>query len=384
MSVDQFTFNHTTGGALRFFDAKTGKVYDFADGDFKTDVAAATTPKIALTSGPADSLGTGRQINYGDVDLARFHRGPTPKRFAYGKYAGTSPAAGITPTEFFDDLVVQFGERGPADVRVISDVTCRTLEGYAVQMSARVERGGLPVNLMACGRALFTVNTGTDVITSVGHGRSNGDAIVFHTIVGGTLPGGLTADTAFYVINANTDDLQVSATPGGSAVDLTSTGTGPYFWDVPTCTVTIREHGSGVDSFTKTLTAADIINNSFEGENPEGTAFTVNTGTDVITATSHGLSDTNQFVVTTGPNATLPAPLAENTNYFARDTTANTLKAAATSGGTAIDITTAGTGVFSILPATDLFHKDRQYEVTVSMVLAGQTIAGETKILNWG
>jgi len=200
----------------------------------------------------------------------------------------------------------------------------------------------------------------------------------FFTLVG-VLPTGITAGTVYYVRDKTTDTFKIAATAGGSAIDITGAGTVPNYWDKPTCTIKVREHGSGVDAFTKSLTAADIVSNSdgnnrFEGETPEGAAFTVDTSTNVVTSSSHGLSDTNQIVVTTGPGATLPAPLAENTTYFVRDSTTHTFKLALTSGGTAIDITTAGSGVFSWVPATALLTADRQFEVSVAMVLAGETV----------
>lgn len=77
------------------------------------------------------------------------------------------------------------------------------------------------------------------------------------------------------------------------------------------------------------------------------TIFTVNAGTDVCTMVGHGLSDTN--TVTLASTGTLPAGLAADTQYFIRDATADTFKLAATSGGTAIDITDTGTGVHTVL-----------------------------------
>jgi hypothetical protein len=70
---------------------------------------------------------------------------------------------------------------------------------------------------------------------------------------------------------------------------------------------------------------------------------TVDPSTDVFTSTSHGFADTNRVQVEM-ENGTLPSPLADNTTYFVRDAATNTFKLALTSGGAAIDITTAGTG----------------------------------------
>lgn len=66
-------------------------------------------------------------------------------------------------------------------------------------------------------------NTG-DVFTSYAHGFVNNDRIVFQAPEGGTLPTGITANTAYYVISASTDTFQVSTTQAGAAVVLTSDG----------------------------------------------------------------------------------------------------------------------------------------------------------------
>jgi len=60
-----------------------------------------------------------------------------------------------------------------------------------------------------------------DIIDASTHGLSNGDAVVFTALTGGT---GLTAGQVYWVIAANltADDFQVSETPGGSAVNFTA------------------------------------------------------------------------------------------------------------------------------------------------------------------
>ncbi len=73
--------------------------------------------------------------------------------------------------------------------------------------------------------AAFTAAT-TDIITSNSHGLQNGDLIQVTTT--GTLPGGLTASTNYYVIDATANTFKVSATPNGPAVNITSAGTGTH------------------------------------------------------------------------------------------------------------------------------------------------------------
>lgn len=75
--------------------------------------------------------------------------------------------------------------------------------------------------------------------------------------------------------------------------------------------------------------------------------FTADSSTNVFTSTAHGLADGNEIKLENSGGA-LPAPLAAGTSYFVRDKTTNTFKLAATLGGSAIDITTNGTGTNKI------------------------------------
>lgn len=59
-----------------------------------------------------------------------------------------------------------------------------------------------------------------------GHGLEAGAPVTF-TATGGTLPTGLTADTVYYVLAAGltATTFSVSATPGGTAIEVTAAGT---------------------------------------------------------------------------------------------------------------------------------------------------------------
>lgn len=74
----------------------------------------------------------------------------------------------------------------------------------------------------------FTVVAATNVITAVGHPYANGDAVQL-TNSGGALPAGLAVNTDYYVIGVSGDTLQLSATVGGAAIDITGTDTGTHF-----------------------------------------------------------------------------------------------------------------------------------------------------------
>lgn len=116
--------------------------------------------------------------------------------------------------------------------------------------------------------------------------------------------------------------------PSGGAMDITA----PQLFDVP-AGATVAWIGywgalSGGTFYGYAANGATAINE-----------FTADAATDVITSPAHGFADTNQIVFYGG---TPPAGLTEGTIYFARDVTTDTFKVAATSGGVAINLTSAG------------------------------------------
>lgn len=88
--------------------------------------------------------------------------------------------------------------------------------------------GGSTASTAGSGRAVspngatpqeFITDVTNDKIQCPAHGYSADQKIVFY---GGTPPGGLTAGTIYFVKAPATDDFQVAATAGGSAINLTS------------------------------------------------------------------------------------------------------------------------------------------------------------------
>jgi hypothetical protein len=74
-------------------------------------------------------------------------------------------------------------------------------------------------------RKVFTVVPGTDVFTSASHGLADGTAVEVE-VENGTLPSPLADNTVYYIINTATNTFKLSATAGGSAIDITTTGDG--------------------------------------------------------------------------------------------------------------------------------------------------------------
>jgi hypothetical protein len=97
------------------------------------------------------------------------------------------------------------------------------------------------------------------VVSWTAHGFNNGNAISFSTT--GALPTGLTAGTTYYIVSAATDTFQVSATPGGSAINTsgsqsgTHTATNDSVFRVPTG-VTRIECGAAIRLANFSTTAA--------------------------------------------------------------------------------------------------------------------------------
>lgn len=81
--------------------------------------------------------------------------------------------------------------------------------------------GGFLVPTRASAITGLTGASATDILTATGHGLAAGDVVIFTSLTGGT---GLVAGTQYHVIAANlaANTFQVSATPGGAAVNFTT------------------------------------------------------------------------------------------------------------------------------------------------------------------
>lgn len=75
--------------------------------------------------------------------------------------------------------------------------------------------------------ATFTADKDTDIITSAAHGLVDDDTI---RLTGADLPAGLSTATTYYVIEATTNTFQLSASEGGTKINITDAGTPPHTW----------------------------------------------------------------------------------------------------------------------------------------------------------
>lgn len=129
------------------------------------------------------------------------------------------------------DLTLKRGNRLPALIIIASDnIGPVDLEGAtATVRMVNVLTGATKINNASAtigSQPTFTVDATTNTINSPGHDLNNGEQ--FTTKSSGNLPGGLTTQTAYFVINATANSLQASLVLDGSAVDITNAGSGTH------------------------------------------------------------------------------------------------------------------------------------------------------------
>lgn len=87
-------------------------------------------------------------------------------------------------------------------------------------------QSGSAASITDDGSRTFTASAATNELTAVGHGLENNEVVYLSTT--GTLPAPLSSSSAYYVITAGTNTFKLSASLGGTEVDVTSAGTGVH------------------------------------------------------------------------------------------------------------------------------------------------------------
>lgn len=136
------------------------------------------------------------------------------------------------------------------------------------------------------------------VITFTGNSLVNGDKVVFTTT--GALPTGLTAGTTYYVINAASNTFNVSATPGGAAINTSGIQSGTH-----TCTPKNEITGLTGGLLGRTIrlvndTAYDLTLKINSGSSTAGNRFYLTGGVDKTISAYSSVALT--YVTTQGNN----------------------------------------------------------------------------------
>ena len=103
---------------------------------------------------------------------------------------------------------------------------------------------------------------------------------------------------------------------------------------------------------TSYCTDADLYDHGIpEGGLPNpGRIAAASASTDILTLDGHGLAADDAVVLRAESGGSMPSPLVAGTTYYAIPLTDSTLQLAATAGGAAISLTTAGSNVILVAP----------------------------------
>jgi hypothetical protein len=235
--------------------------------------------------------------------------------------------------------------------------------------------------------ATVTVDAGTDIFTEVAHGFSIGTPLRFTT--SGTLPAGLALLTTYYARDITTDTFKVSATPSGTAIDITTTGTGTHAVQGQAYNVSstgVITSNNGANPFVSTAvgagTAAEATYTKADGTviyttnvGLQPISFAVDTATEIITAPYHNFAngDKVKFI-----GAALPSPLVINTEYEVGDVTNVGLVNAAFKvykDRAVVNITTAGTAPQTVTTFAGVQINTGTSVIPSLVITSGQVLA---------
>ena len=183
----------------------------------------------------------------------------------------------------------------------------------------------------------FTATAASNECACTGHGYSTGDSVRLTTTT--TLPAGLSLLTEYFIVRISADIFKLATTHynamAGTVIDITDTGTGTH---------SVYALGGGANWYLR----EDYTRNV-----PKTFATTgVNTTSETITITGHGFSNCHRVVFSS--TTTVPGGLTAGTVYFVIRVDVDNIKVATSYAnayaGTAINLTSQGTGTHTITP----------------------------------
>ena len=170
----------------------------------------------------------------------------------------------------------------------------------------------------------FTVNETTDLFLATAHGLTNGTPILLKSTE--TLPSQvvnqpLPALASFFVVNANTDDFQLSDSQGGTPITLSDTGVGNHAYSA---------------SLATSLKSA---------------SFTVDVEFDKFESANHGLQPGDAVTLSSqGVLPGIPVALSQPARLFVINKTDGDFQLSRSPLGEPIDLINAGSGTLSFEP----------------------------------
>ncbi len=124
------------------------------------------------------------------------------------------------------------------------------------------------------------------------------------------------------------------------------------------------------------LIAAECIPTTANGYNRKilgSVVSAMDTGTETLTSTAHGNANgvTGYLAVSTG--GSLPGGYTADTEVFVINSAANTFQLSLTSGGSALNFTSAGSGTIVFIPSGSYNATNKRLENSISIVLTANT-----------
>ena len=282
----------------------------------------------------------------------------------------------------------------------------KNVTGNTITLSATA--GGANVNLTSTNTANFHSNTNVSStidfisIASASTLFSNGDRVKYYTGTGNTALTGLTNNSIYYVVAANSTGLALSLTSGGANVDIVGLNPGgnghylkyyndgynghvlrnysnPYANDVQILYTTTTGNtavtgltnaaayyvvgsnsvaiklsstlgGTALDLTAAATNEAGHYFATIAGFLPKDKVYqqitttfnalsAVNSSANTITIADRPFANGDRVLYYTGAAGTVLTGLSNNSYYYVTGTSGNTLKLATTTGGTALDLT---------------------------------------------
>ena len=231
-------------------------------------------------------------------------------------------------------------EVSPSDVDTGTDSITLTAHGFTTGDSTTYGRGTITQVLTSSGS---TVDIANDKLTITGHGMTTGTALKYVS-TSGTAISGITVGFTYYIKSIDANTITLHTTAGNATAG--------------TPIVDLTSTGAGVQTFSVEGTAiAGLTNNT--------TYFVITTDVDTLklastlansaSGTAIDLTSQGTGVHTLSVAGTAIPPLTDNTYYYIISVDVNTIQLAATisdaSGGSAIDLTGQGLGSFTLYRA---------------------------------
>lgn len=199
------------------------------------------------------------------------------------------------------------------------------------------------------GTATMTIATPC-VVTWGSETQLDGTAVVFSTT--GALPTGLTVGTTYYIKNRSGGTFNLVATFGGTTL-INTTGTKSGTHTCRAASTLPSERLTGTDPLwlylghTNRHAMFDAIISTGTEQLAGHTVTISNASPGVVSWTAHGLSNGSSLKLST--TGALPTGLTVGTTYYVVGAAADTFNLAATLGGTAINTSSAGSGVHTAI-----------------------------------